>query len=261
MSCLWSLSTTDQGQCPGGFWDGLLFINNDIQLASDPRYGQVYHVRVNDSSQNPWWNCGSTCSSSELSKIRPTGLNSWDWYVDAIKVEPGFACADWGVVDQFNYPTLSSPPVALALNCSQDSTDGALHFGLDRNAGSLSCVGCQDFSSWQHTQLNVGPFVGKWVEFIVGVYWATDNSGQLQVYTRVKDNGETGFTQQLNESNIATMQYITGQPLPTTTIDHYGLYFGYWSQARTPSPFPTNYVDHMGLERFSDKTSAFAAMG
>jgi hypothetical protein len=260
MTCLWSVSPSNQGQCPTGMWDGLAFINNDIWLMPDSRYVEVYRHRVDDSSGNGYWDCGPTCSASELAKYRPTGINSTDWYTDAVRVDSPYTCTDWGLVEQFNYG-LSSPPIGLALNCSQDSTDGQLHFGIDRNAGYISCVGCQDFTSWQHTQLDVGPFMNHWVEFVIGIHWAVDNTGWFEVYSRNRDNGETGFTLRLSNSNVPTMQQVKGQALPATTLDKQDHYFGYWSSADTPSPFPTNYVDHRGLERFSDKSSALASMG
>jgi hypothetical protein len=151
--------------------------------------------------------------------------------------------------------------MGLALDCGQHSTDGQLHFGIKRNAGGISCVSCHDFPSQQHTQIDVGPFLDRWVEFVIGIHWATDNTGWFEVYSRNKGNGETGFTLRLSNSNVATMQYVKGQPLPATTLDKQDHYFGYWDLARTPSPFPTNYVDHAGLRRFGDKASAFAALG
>jgi hypothetical protein len=36
-----NISTLVQGQNPK-LWDGLNFLNNDIQVVSDPRYGHVY---------------------------------------------------------------------------------------------------------------------------------------------------------------------------------------------------------------------------
>jgi hypothetical protein len=258
MSCLWSLTPTDQGQCPAITWDGLGFINNDIQLQSDSRFGQVYRHRVNGSSGNGYWDCGPTCSASYLAKRRTTGNNSTDWYADAIKVESPYTCTNWGLVEQFNYPSLSSPPMALEMSCR---STGQLHFGIDRDAGGISCVGCQDFPSFQITSLDVGAFVNRWVEFVIGIHWATDNTGWFEVYTRNRDAGETGFTLKLSNYNVPTMQYVKGQALPATSLDKQDQYFGYWTSADTPNPFPTNYVDHSGLERFSDKASALAATG
>lgn len=228
---------------------------------SDSRYGQVYRHRVKDNSGNGYFDCGPTCSSSYLANRRPTGMNSTDWYADAIRVGSPYTCTDWGVVEQFNYPALGSPPMALALDCGFVSTDGQLHFGINRNGGGISCNGCQDFPSHQHTQINVGPFVGHWVEFVIGIHWATDGTGWFEVYSRNQYNGETGFTLRLSNSNVATMQYVKGQSLPSTTLDKQDQYTGYTSSADTPSPYPTNYVDHKGLMRFADKASAFAAMG
>jgi hypothetical protein len=122
-------------------------------------------------------------------------------------------------------------------------------------------VGCQDFPFSQHTQIRVGPIVDHWIEFIIGIRWATKKTGWFEVYSRNKDNGAKTFTLRLSKSHVATMQYVKGRPLPPTTLDKQDQYFGYWPSTSTPSPFPTNYVDHKGLMRFGDKASAFAAVG
>jgi hypothetical protein len=265
MTCLWKTTTSDYGECPAGFWDDLGFTNNDIQLVSDPTYGKVYRHRTRAGSGNGYYKCPSTCAASYLGHYHAPYLNTTTWFADTIKVESPYTCTDWGLVWQLNYGQ-SSPPFGLALNCGQNSTDGQLHFGVYRNAGTVSCIGCQPSSAnQQFTQLNTGgSFLDKWVEFVVGIHWsqnANDYTGWYEVYTRTKANGESGFTLRDARYNILTMQFCTCG-IPSTLSDKQDQYFGYWDSSRIPaSGFPTNYVDHTGLMSFSDKAAAIASRG
>lgn len=262
MTCLSRTVADDGVQCPAGMWSGLGFIDNDVQLVSDPTYTQVYRHRTKAGSGNGYYICGPTCGASWLEHAHPPDLGTTIWYADTTKVESSYVCTSWGVLLQLNYPGLSSPPMTLSLNCSQTSTDGQLHYGLDRNAGAISCQGCNDFTSYQHTQLNVGTFMDKWVDWVIGIHWATDNTGWFEYYSRTRANGESNFTLRISGYNVPTMQYITGQPLPPNANDKQDHYFGYWTQADVPpAGFPTNYVDHTGLMRFSDQLSAVASRG
>jgi hypothetical protein len=261
MTCLWKTTISDYGQCPAGFWDDLGFTNNDVQLVSDPTYGQVYRHRTKAGSGNGYYHCPITCAASYLGRYHAPYLNTTTWFADTIKVESPYTCTDWGLVWQLNYGQ-SSPPMALALNCGQTSSDGQLHFGVYRNGGGISCTGCQDFPSQEFRQINVGPFLDRWIDFVVGVHWATDNTGWFEYYSRNKSNGETGFTLRASNSGIPTMQYVIGQPIPSQLSDKQDQYFGYWDSSRIPaSGFPTNYVDHRGLMLFSDKAAAIASRG
>src|SRR5204863_372778 len=142
--------------------------------------------------------------SGETTKRRAHRLGQWDWYATAIRVEPGFSAPDWGVVHQFNYPTLSSPPAAIGLV----DNNGILSFRLDRNAGLLTDKG----NGWYGGTVVEGQWlipapIGKWAEFVIGIKWTTDATGSIRVYTRVKDNGEAGFTLRLTRDNTPTWQY------------------------------------------------------
>jgi Polysaccharide lyase len=265
MTCLWKTTISDYGQCPAGFWDDLGFTNNDVQLVSNSTYGQVYRHRTGPGSGNGYYHCPSTCAASYLGHYHAPDLGTTVWYSDTIKVESPYTCTDWGLVWQLNYGQ-SSPPMGLALNCGQNSTDGQLHFGVYRNAGAVSCIGCQPSSAnQQFTQLNTGgPFLDKWVDFVVGIHWsqnANDSTGWYEVYTRTRGNGETGFTLRDARYNILTMQFCTCG-VPSQLSDKQDQYFGYWDSSRIPSSgFPTNYVDHTGLTRSSDKAAGIASRG
>jgi len=232
-------------------------------LKSDARYGQVYSVRVGPGSTNPWYNVGPLAASAETTRIRPNRLGQWDWYANAVRIEPGFTAPDWATVQQLNYPSLSSPPAALDLR----KVNGVLNWTFYRNAGLLTAYSSGFYQGPAFEEPALMPVeVGKWTEFLIGIKWATDNSGEVRVYTRVPADGETGFTLRLSRSNTPTWQYgntpsgnvrADGTDVSTgqqhTTLDKEGLYFGYYS---LPSTFPTNYVSARGMVVASDMATA-----
>ena len=254
------LSTLKQAQSQQ-LWSGLAFLNNDIQLAADSRYGQVYSIRTGSNSHNPYYT-PTDGRSSELSKVRPMVLGNWDWYGNAFKVKSGWTQPGWCDLFQFGYPTLSSPPLSINVD---HSSDGISRFQLFENAGLLTNNGSGFYKGTQFAETNILPIpFDTWVEIIVGVKWATNNTGELRVYYRVPSKG-TGWVLAVSKSSIATEQYGTtpsgsvnstftnssGQPI--NVLDHGGLYFGYSSM---PSSFPTNYVSQSGLTRSSSLATA-----
>jgi hypothetical protein len=263
---LWSMNADDQRASPH-IWDCLCFQNNDISLASDSRYAKVYAVRAGAGSSNPWYNVGAGKAASQTSAIRPNRLGKWDWYGIAVQVQPGFVSAEWATVAQFNYPSLSAPPASLNLR----SVRGRLYWSLARNAGYLYRPTVWGWEGRVREEPTVIPAdIGKWTEFVIGIRWATDATGQVRVYTRVKDDGQKHFRLKLVRRNTPTWQYgatpsgnvradgtdaATGEP--HSTIDMEGLYFGY---SAPPSPFPTNRVLERGMIRADEASAAFSRM-
>ena len=255
-----TLSTLKQAQSPQ-MWDGLLFLNNDIQLASDSRYGQVYSIRTGSNSHNPYYT-PSDGRSSELSRRRPMVLGSWDWYGNAYKVKSGWTQPSWADLYQFGYPTLSSPPLSINIDRPYD---GLPRFQLFQNAGLLKNNGSGFYGGTQLGDTNIVPVpFDTWVEIIVGVKWETNNTGELRAYYRIPSKG-TGWVLAVSKSSIPTEQYGTtpsgsvnstftdSSGKPINVLDHGGLYFGYGSM---PSSFPTNYVSQSGLTRSSSLATA-----
>jgi hypothetical protein len=254
------LSTLKQGQSPQ-LWSGLNFLNNDIQLASDSRYGQVYSIRTGYDSHTPYYT-PTDGRSSEVSRGRPMVLGSWDWYADAFKVKSGWSQPAWADLFQFGYPTLSSPP--LSINIDRPS-DGVPRFQIYENAGLLANNGSGFYKGPQFGNTNIVavPF-DTWVEIIVGVKWATSSTGEIHVYYRIPSQS-SAWQNPINKTGIPTEQYGTtpsGSVNSTFTnssggainvLDHGGLYFGYSSM---PSSFPTNYVSQSGLTRSSSLATA-----
>jgi hypothetical protein len=252
-----SLSTLHQGQSPS-VWDCLCFLNNDVALQSDSRFGKVYAVTAGPSSGNPWGSLSPRYAASEVSKRRPVRMGQWDWYANSYKALPGWTLTDWGTVTQMNYPTITSPPLEIDFD--------KYGVGIERSVGYVPAGGgapIHDAQRW----FSVSSVIGKWVDFVVGVKWATDTTGSIRVYTRCRECGDTGWILRYSKDNIITMQYgagimnkdgtspSTGQPL--NTLDKEGLYWGYES---TPSSKPTDHILESGLVRTSDEASAKAAL-
>jgi polysaccharide lyase-like protein len=262
---LWSRTADDQGVDPR-IWDGLLFQNNDISIIPDSRYGKVYSVRAGAGSTNPFYNVGSDNASAELTTIRANRLGNWDWYGLAVRIEPGFVTPDWCAVAQLNYPSLSSPPASLDLR----GVNGKLYWSLQRNAGFLYRAASWGWEGQVREEPVIIPAeIGKWTEFVIGILWKTDSTGQIEVYTRIRDNGQKRFVLRLVRRKTPTWQYgstpsgnvrSNGTDVSDnrqhSSLDKEGLYFGY----SAGSAFPTNRVSENGLIRSSSRAVVFANM-
>jgi hypothetical protein len=254
-----NIGTLVQGQSPS-LWDCLCFLNNDIQPASDSRYGKIYSLRAGVGSHNPYYDPGPGAASAELSRRRPNDLGKWDWFAGGFKINSGLTAPGWVVLYQFGYPTLSSPP--LSLNVVHRK--GLPTFEVYRNAGLLRNNGAGFYkgSAFEERPFLRAPY-GKWVDIVIGVKWATDNTGELRVYSRVERKSR--YKLSLSESNTPTEQYGTtpyGTVSPDfhespTVIDHGGLYYGYYDQRTS---FPTESLLQTGITRSSDFATAASTL-
>ena len=258
-----NINTLVQGQSPK-LWDGLSFLNNDIQVVPDNRYGRVYSIRAGVGSHNPYYDPGPGLAASELSRRRANDLGKWDWFAGGFKIDSGLTGPGWVMLYQFGYPTLSSPPLGLELV----KRNGSLYYGVLRNAGLLtrSSSGFYGGTVVENKALLPVPY-HKWVDFIIGVRWATDNTGELSVYGRIE--GKRGYRLLWNVAHTPTWQYGTtpygsvnangtnssGQQV--TVIDHGGLYFGYWDHRTS---FPTEYILETGMTRSSTYAAAASTL-
>jgi len=240
-------------------WDCLCFTNNDIQLASDSRYSKVYSIKAEQGSQNPY-NTGAVtteAAAAEVSHIQPMTMGRWDWYANAYKIKSGWTQTPWMVLFQFGYPTLSSPPMALE---SDDLGTGMPSFQIFTNSGLLTKNSSGFYAGSLRTNwtiMNI-PF-DTWVEIIVGIKWETDNTGEVQVYTRIPSQ-TTAWSHPLSKTGIPTEQYgctsygcvsADFHEAPTVT-DHGGEYYGYYGA----HSIPTNYSWQSGLVDTSDLPTA-----
>jgi hypothetical protein len=254
------VGTLVQGQTPK-LWDGLGFLNNDIQVVPDSRYGHVYSIRAGVGSHNPYYDPGPGIAASELTRARPIDLGKWDWFSGGFRINGGLTGPGWVMLYQFGYPTLSSPPLAIT---ADRTSDGVPRFQLFQNGGLLTNKNGN--STYTGSQVGDTPIVqipfDTWVQIIVGVKWMTDNTGEIHVYYRIPSQSST-WQNPINKTGIPTEQYGTtpyGSCAAdfsncTTVIDHGGLYFGYWSMP-SASNFPTNYMSQMGMSRSTTLSAA-----
>lgn len=227
---------------------GLYFMRDDISLASDPRYGQVYLVRTNGSSQNPYWTDTDVCSA-ELTHDYTLTLGQEMWGTGATRLDPANTLTAWQTLQQVAYPTLSSPPFGLYMH-----PDG---FGVERHYGEIPAVTQQAAGYDAKTLHPWADIRGKWIEYVCGVKMTVDASGSVRVWTRVRENGETGFTLRYQASGV-TFQWVKGQPAKLTVMDKMG---HYWGGSGAKATWPTNRVWHRGWMRHKSQADAFAAMG
>jgi hypothetical protein len=252
MSTLWSTSTTAYGQTPAGFWDCTCFKNNDIQLATDASVGPVYSINNEVGSSNPWLTFPSNKASAEVSKRRDIRYGQWDWYGMAFKIPTNYAPTDWGLMAQFEYPSITSPPIGIAID------RGGV--GLERDAGpvALNSSGYMQAAVIEEPRfLSLTSIGGKWVNIVLGVKWATDNSGQVEAWVKCAACGDTSYTLRWSHYNTPTMQYTAGQTPPTGGLDKQGLYTGNYSST---NPVPTNHITETGFIVATDRTTAQNAL-
>jgi len=258
MSLISSASQSSQSQSPD-LWDCLCFLNNDIALIPDSRFGKVYSATAGPGSHNPWWTPPAGIASAEVSTSRPVRLGQWDWYANSFNVQPGYTLTGWGAVDQMNYSSITSPPLEIDFD--------KRGVGIERSVGFVASVSGSPQIHDSRYFFPVSRVTGKWLDFVVGVKWATDTTGAIRVYTRCRECGDTDWVLRYSKNKIITMQWgagimnrdgtdpDTGQPI--TTLDKEGLYYGLSSP---PATLPTNRILEMGLVRTSDEATAKAAI-
>lgn len=254
MTQLYSTGTTAQGQTPK-VWDGLTFNNNAVTLASDPRWSKVYAVRTGPGYFNPWVPLPVWKAAAEITKVRPITPGQTDWYSESVKLLAPFTPTDdFGELLQLAYPSLSSPPFALSV------TQAGL--GVERSTGACTLTASgwwkpANYESPSTTHfLALAAAVGVWVDFLIGVTWAADTSGMIRVEYRLPGGA---WTVGVAKPSTVTMQWHTGQPLPTSGLDKIGFYQG-WAAASEGS-VPTNTHLRRGIMRFSTRADALASLG
>ena len=256
MSKLYSVGVNDQGQSPS-LWTCLCFNNNSMSLVADSRYGKAYKVAVGPGDRNPW-NTAAPASNAagQVSKRRDNDLGKWDWYAVSVKVD---SWADlttaWADIISVGYQTSSGDQVRLGLK----NNNGSLYFEVSQNSGYANNASGYATGSVHYTQPILPVTFGSWREFAVGIKWATDNTGAVQVYSRTAGGSWSKAFEKLNEPTYlyGTTSYGTfaqdGSNWPTV-IDKLGLYYGYTDKTKTT--FPVETVYESGLTRSSDLATA-----
>lgn len=242
--------------------------DGDIWLADDPRYGKVFHVGCGKHSHTPFFDHVSTnpdwylCHDSMLSWQRPVYTDqtdkSWDWYAVPVKYEAGWdtgTSPDFSMFMEVGYPVIQNPPFQLGL------FNGAIQG--HRLCGVMSGVkGSYTYSENEAIPplLAYKDIVGKWVEYLIGIYWSSQSKGSMIIKTRCKDNGETGFTPRWSRTNINTWQWVNGtSSVANGTIanDLFGTYEGWpGSKAYHDGTFPRHDLETPGWVRCPTEADA-----
>jgi len=239
---IWGYTATDIAS-------GVYFMTDSGQIVPDPTYGKILRCNIGPGDTNPYFN-QPTKPNGELTIQRPIAMGQVDWYANAIKIVSPYTLISGGfnVICQYGYPSLASPPLSI-------SFDGN-GFGIDRHVGVLQAAGDLTGATIEkprfYTMANI---LDKWVELVIGVKWAMDNTGFVQVFGRVKANGDSTLIKKFEHLNTVTFQQIQGQSIKTSVNDKMGLYFG------TQSNPPTNTVLHRGFTRWDNEADAMASMG
>jgi len=262
----WDLTTLKSGQSPY-VWDCLCFLNNDMQLAADARYGKVYATQAGPGSRNPWNGAAPASYASAQTSTRRLSydLGKTFWYADAFKIDSTWTQPDFTSLVTFGYPTLSSGPIEIQVY----PTNGVLSYALLMNSGLLTKNASGFYAGSVLSLTQIAPInFGKWVEMIIGIKWATDNTGAIDAYYRVE--GQTSWTHSISKTGLPTEQYGTtsygtvradgtsSDGSQHSVLDKQGLYFGYYDSTKTS--FPTDRLAQSGLTRSSDFETARATL-
>jgi hypothetical protein len=266
LSSLYSTSTTDQGQSPH-VWDGLGFMNNDIQIVKDDRFGPVYVIRAGPGSRNPF-NTGAptNAASAQLTTGRPSyGLGNTYWYAIAFKIDSTWQQPDWVTLTTLGYPTLSSGPIDIDVY----RKNNVLSYMLQMNSGLLTRNAGGFYQGSVFTQTPIAPVVfGKWVEIVLRVKWETDNTGAIDAYHRVA--GQPSWKHSISKHGLPTEQYGSNSYGAAnangrnpdgslhSVLDKMGLYYGFWSSSTTS--FAARSITETGLTRSSSFAAAIATL-
>lgn len=244
-----------RSQSPAGFWTSLIYTNDDVSLISDAKYTQIYRFRTNGNSRNPYWSSPTTCNT-ELVWDRPLSEGQIDWYWFATKHEPTWDYAtkvDWHSIFQFHYPTIATPPIGLYCGYGD-------HIFVQRYCGLVTGSTAAEFDLWNVD--TVSRTQGHWIEHVIGMKSASDDTGWIIYKNKVTDLGETSFTEHLNVTGIKTWQWggalnVPQHPSNFVVNDKLDSYYGYKS-GLTDADIGTNYIQHTGHVRVATEAEALA---
>ena len=226
------------------------YYEDDISLLADARFGKVFRVGLNERSRNPGW-VGQPASkpSAEITERRPIAIGQVDWYAVSLKFQAGWKAGDWGVVVQLGYPTLTSPPLAVAISLKS----GVAKVGIDRHAGTVTSgtTGLTNVEARFHDLTDVQ---GKWLDFLIGVQWDPKANGWVRVETRPEGSG---WGVRYEAHDTPTWQQKSGDGPKATVMDKMGAY----QDASHLTGSWENVVLHSGITRWADEASARASLG
>ena len=150
------------------------------------------------------------------SLFRVRGDEGKEYYRVAVKLASDWKAPNkngrgfsWGSFFQLHGPNEYGAPPAVAIFAENE-------FSLFVVAGDLNLmIGGRRFLT--KSNLNVG----KWVDFVLEIKWASDATGSIAVYRR--DEGEVDWTKVADIKSMATLQH-KGVPVPNTHYWKAGFY-------------------------------------
>jgi Polysaccharide lyase len=165
----------------------------------------------------------------QLITPRPINNGGDDYYSLMFYIPPGWTPgtnAFWGVsIAAFNFENLWGGPVQLQLHA--DHLTLAVQTGV---CGNSTCQYASNADSPGHPNLPPlyaippGMQQGVWQELVVHCHWATDSSGLVEVWHRIK--GQTSWTKTVSFSGYPTLQTNPDGSTPNNTIDILSAYRG-----------------------------------
>jgi hypothetical protein len=125
----------------------------------------------------------------------------------------------WSIVLQLHGPDSVGASPAFSLSAAKSTASGPEVYGIGTNVGAITSGCCGPSYTMKDDSIRLG----IWTDFVILMTFASTPTGHLTVWRR--DQGQSGFTQEVDVPNVATLQYTSGQPVG----DHYwkqGLYRG-----------------------------------
>jgi hypothetical protein len=221
---------------------------NRFELVTSPvRQGQ-YAARVEVNEGGKWRNTsGERAEMANMSRedgtlIPENETSGTQFYAFSVRLEPNWqtpqgaaeagefaSCPPprpdrpnyaWGTILQLHGPDDLDPDPQRVLSTSPSLSFDVNNkwvpdaFSISTNAGELDPN--DSFRNQTAFALSEGELNrGHWVDFILEVRWAGDNTGVVNVWRR--DEGEPDFAQVLAKQGITMLQYLAGSNI----LDHY----------------------------------------
>jgi hypothetical protein len=238
---------------PYPVWDGYEYMGADVKLAQDATFGSVYQFSPPAGHHSPAWT-GATPNVTQayLACRRPTGLGQTFYWSDSITLVSS-SKPDWGTFISLGYQTILYDQLALGVGgtgIAGDMWSIHLSYGLVSN-GNVAQV----FAPLKPVTL------GQRTDWVIGAHVAADSSGWVEVHYRPQGGS---WSQVFSKTGIPTVEWTSvdssGKPVVgSTVLDKEELYFGWWSQTKTPAP--TGVARTRGLQRWGTLTDAVASLG
>lgn len=223
------------------------YYEDDISLLPD---GRLFRVGLNQDSRNPFWvGQPATKPSAEITDRRPIAVGQIDWYALSTRFLPGWRAGAWGVVAQFGYPTLTSPPLAIAISLKA----GVTRIGIDRHAGIVTS-GTTGLTNVEARFHDLADVAGKTIDWLIGVRWDPQPHGWVRVETRVEGGA---WALRYEAHDTPTWQQQSGQAPKTSAADKIG---AYQDASGLTAPWE-NVIHHSGITRWADEASARGSLG